>query len=324
VSVDTHDRAARSAHATIAVVGTIRASWALAMSTVLACGRVDFTVLGDGARPPPDLITLDALGAFTTPSLLTNVSLAGVADDDPELTPDLLELYFSSDRPGGPGGSDVWVARRASASDPFGTPTVVTELSSPASESQPTLCCGGLVIYLSSNRAPSLGSNDLFRASRAVLGAPWSTPVHVPELSSTAYDGGGTTTTDDLEIIFDTDRASGFRELYRATRGSPTSPWSTPTRIEELVPPAAGNDVDPNLASDNVLLYSSTRTGSVGMFDLWLTVRDDASAPFGAPINLTELNTADRERDPWLSADGRVVLFARGATTDVDIYMATR
>lgn len=44
---------------------------------------------------------------------LEEASLAGFQDGDPTITADGLELYFSSNRPGGAGGADVWRLRRS-------------------------------------------------------------------------------------------------------------------------------------------------------------------------------------------------------------------
>jgi len=40
----------------------------------------------------------------------------------PEISPGGLSLYFSSTRVGGHGGTDIWVAKRATKGDPWGEP----------------------------------------------------------------------------------------------------------------------------------------------------------------------------------------------------------
>jgi hypothetical protein len=44
------------------------------------------------------------------------------ADMGPFVAPDGLTLYFDSDRPGGLGGSDIWVTTQATVSDAWGPP----------------------------------------------------------------------------------------------------------------------------------------------------------------------------------------------------------
>src|SRR5262245_26408176 len=43
-------------------------------------------------------------------------------DSSPALSKDRLSLYFQSNRPGGSGGSDIWVSQRSSVGEPWGTP----------------------------------------------------------------------------------------------------------------------------------------------------------------------------------------------------------
>lgn len=51
------------------------------------------------------------------------------AEGHPVLTADGLVIFFSSDRPGGRGGKDVWVAVRPTLSSPFGTATNVSDVN---------------------------------------------------------------------------------------------------------------------------------------------------------------------------------------------------
>ena len=52
------------------------------------------------------------LGPFSEPELVSFLSDPEALDDDPALTADMLEIYFSSERDGGLGESDVYEARR--------------------------------------------------------------------------------------------------------------------------------------------------------------------------------------------------------------------
>jgi hypothetical protein len=53
----------------------------------------------------------------------------GALDSQPVLNADETALYFSSNREGGKGLADIWVARRATKLDAFGLPVHVPELS---------------------------------------------------------------------------------------------------------------------------------------------------------------------------------------------------
>lgn len=275
----------------------------------IGCGRVEFDRLTDAAAGP--------LGAFSTPEML--LSTAGFDDDDPELTTDGLELYFTSARPGGLGTSDIWRATRANPTDEWGTPSVVVELSSSGDETQPSLCCGDLVMYFGSARSTTLGSNDIFRAERASTASPWQTPVHVVELSTTVYDGGGPTANGELEIFFDSERGGAARQIYRATRATAQEPWSTPVLVPELASTAL--KVDTSLVTPLQLVFSA----APGDLELYSAERAAVGEPFGTPVLIEGVNTDVPERDPWMSPDGRTIYFARQSLAgDYDIFTATR
>lgn len=284
----------------------------------IGCGRIDFDPLGDARAtdaPAP-------LGAFMTPVPVPGLSVVGADDDDPVVSADGLELYFTSDRAGGVGGSDVYRATRPSPAAAWGAPALVAELSSPNDETQPSLCCGDLVMYLGSSRAGSLGSNDIYRATRTSLAAPWSTPTLVWELATAAYEAGAPDA-DELEIIFDSDRGGPARELYRATRALPTDPWSSPVLIAEL---AGGNlKVDAQLVTPRLLIFTSIPLSGPGYFELYTVEREGPGEPFGTPALVEGVNTSEAERDGWLSPDLRTIYFAREDTNgDYAIFTATR
>jgi Tol biopolymer transport system component len=88
-------------------------------------------------------------------------------DSRPNVRRDGLELYFDSDRPGGPGGIDIWVAARATTSDPWSTPAVVGGgVNSPANDLRASLSWDARTMYFGSTRAGGEGSQDLYVTTR--------------------------------------------------------------------------------------------------------------------------------------------------------------
>ncbi len=142
-------------------------------------------------------------------------SAAGEAS--PSLTD--TELYFSSTRAGGPGGSDLYVSAFDGTS--FGAPVLVAELSTTQNDNRPNLRRDGLEIFFDSNRPGGLGGIDLWTATRASTSDPWSAPVNLgSSVNSAANDlraslsWGGTT------LYFGSTRAGGdgSQDLYVTTR----------------------------------------------------------------------------------------------------------
>lgn len=68
-------------------------------------------------------------------------------DRDPSISADGLVMYFGSSRPGGPGNQDLWISRRADRAAPWGTPTLITELSTTASEGSPSVAADGTIVW---------------------------------------------------------------------------------------------------------------------------------------------------------------------------------
>jgi hypothetical protein len=89
--------------------------------------------IGD-ARPAPY--------RFGTPRLLAELD-AGFSNENPTLTADLRELYFNSSHDNET-GSDVWVARRDSAADPFAAPALLAGLDTVAYEGNAAVSLDGL------------------------------------------------------------------------------------------------------------------------------------------------------------------------------------
>jgi len=66
----------------------------------------------------------------------------------PSLAVDGLELYFSSNRPGGLGGHDIYVARRKTTSDPFGPAVNLQQVNTANDDGNPTISRDGQRLYL--------------------------------------------------------------------------------------------------------------------------------------------------------------------------------
>lgn len=97
-----------------------------------------------------------------------------------------ITLYFSSNRPGGTGGGDIY-ASTLQPDETFGSPILVAELNTPADERAPTIRRDGLEMFLSSNRPGTFGDLDLWVSTRPSTADPWSTPVNLgPVVNSTA------------------------------------------------------------------------------------------------------------------------------------------
>jgi len=133
-------------------------------------------------------------------------------------------IFFNSNRPGGPGGSDVYTST-LQANGKFSPPTLVPELSSTANDTYPTVRPNGLELFLTSNRVGGLGANDLWAATRATLSEPWSSPVNLgAPVNTSASEIRGATYAGGTRMVFFSNRTgSAGQDLYETTRTRTTA-----------------------------------------------------------------------------------------------------
>jgi hypothetical protein len=283
----------------------------------------------DRDRPDADVDRPDAdeipLGPFGTPANVTELNLPGMNTEDPTLTDDLLEIVFSSTRPGGVGGVDIWAATRSSPASSWDAPVLVAGVSSVDDESAPEISGDGTVLILASDRPGGAGLYDLYEATRPSRGAAWSAPTRIAELSSPGNEFPGTLSTDRRSIIFTSSRPGGVGggDLYEAVRASAGALWDPPTLIGPLC--SADDDSAPWRSADaRTIVFSSTRAGGLGDQDVWIAARATASDPWGAPSPVAELNGAGYDSDPWLSPDLRTIFYSRLEGSFRSIFVASR
>lgn len=86
----------------------------------------------------PDAMTLDPFAGGTE----LTINAPGFNDDDPTLTPDMLEMYFNSARD----GNGIYVSTRAALGFEWETPTRVTALDTVGSLGNPKISRDGLTL----------------------------------------------------------------------------------------------------------------------------------------------------------------------------------
>jgi Tol biopolymer transport system component len=223
---------------------------------------------------------------------------------EPVLSPDGLELYFHSDRPGGYGDVDIYVTRRASLQDPWGLPANLgPQINSSTFDTPGSMSADGLTLYFASGW-------DLYTTTRATKDAPWGPrvrlgPVVVP---STSYrNGGPLVTADGLELFFLSNRPGGYggNDVWVSTRATSADPWETPVNLGPTVNGPA-EDAASWVSPDGLtLLLCSNRPGGFGGLDMWITTRASRGSPWGAPRNLgPSINTIYADWIQAISPDG--------------------
>jgi hypothetical protein len=278
-----------------------------------ACGRLGFdNAVRDGA-PAIDGAVVDAGLAdapppFSAATLIGELDDGGAEDDDPTVTADQLEIFFTSGRTGGLGFGDIWWSRRVTTADPWAVPMNLGALNTAGDETTPELAPDALTMFFA--RGPDMGDHDIYVATRPDRDSAWSVPVPIAELDLPGSEEAAAPAPDLLTLVLDNGGV-----IFGSTRPLTTSAWSTPTPIPELVAP--GVTMGQTWLGDTVIFLTSVG-GPTGQ-DLWYAQRT-GPLTFTPPVRLDELSTAGNDSDPWLSPDLGTIYFSR----DNAIYVATR
>ena len=94
------------------------------------------------------------------------------------ISPDGRELYFTSDRPGGQGGLDIYISERV-AGDEWGPPrNLGPKVNSFYSEETPFITTDNKSLFFSSQGHTTMGGYDIFYSDR-LPDASWSVPANI-------------------------------------------------------------------------------------------------------------------------------------------------
>lgn len=260
-------------------------------------------------------------------------------DGCPIQAPDGLSLYLASNRPGGKGGLDIWVATRTSTSAAWGAPQNLGEpVNSAADDFCPTPVGKRGLFFVSRETLPgACGQGDIYHTYRQTSGA-WAEPERLlcsPAGPNSALDEQGPSWVN----VSDTLRGKKLLYFSRSSTAPPVAGdlfvserqngarFGPATPVTELND-TAGNDIQPNVRADGLeLVFSSNRPGTVGGQDVWSATRSSLDASWSAPINIGPVvNTTAGETRPSLSRDGTQLLYGRapGPEGSSDIYLTTR
>ena len=228
---------------------------------------------------------------------------------------------------GGPGAADAADAP-ACTFGPWGTPTLVSEVSSSADDFGPALDADALTLIVQSDRSGSMfdaghassvvgPAPDLWISTRASTADPFSTPVNLTSINTSFDEKSPALSADGLTLYLSTNRGSAI-QLYRATRGSLAGAFGPPSLVTEL---GAIEVIGATISSDGSELFYSNDALPTNVFRATFAA---GTFTFAGPI--AELNTGQDQGFPSLSGDGRELYFetTRSDGAHTDVWVATR
>lgn len=245
-------------------------------------------------------------------------------DGCPIESPDGLRVYTATNRTGGLGGIDIWMAERASTDAPFGAPVNLgAPINSSADDFCPTPVRGKGLFFVSTRVvAGGCGGADIYFA-RENPAHGWSAPANLGcqvnsalgEAGPSYFEAGGA-----AQLYF-----SSGTDIYRSVVQADGS-FGLATAVAELN--TAASEFRPNVTKNGLeIVFDANRADTLGGQDLYFAHRDSVSDPWSAPVNAgANLNTAASETRGSFSWDGTRLYFGRtpGPEGGTDIFVSTR
>lgn len=213
--------------------------------------------------------TRTATGSDWKPAVIqTDLSSAG-NDVDPEVSPDGLVIYFSSDRSGD--GYRLYVSRRAARGQPWGPPQALSGLGSSTLDMGPTVDPTGLnMVFASQRNATEVG---LYRASRTDPQGTWGDVTPLSEINSSRQDENPALFDHGLSLVWSSRGPSNgsTSDLFEVSRPALSDPFSTTPIALDSLNSAQDWDGDPWLSQDghHIVFVSDRTTGVSQLYEAW-------------------------------------------------------
>ena len=281
--------------------------------------------------------------AWSSPVNLGPPVNTAFAEQTPAISRDGRTLYFHCiDCAGGYGGTDIWVAERASDDDAWGAPRPLgPEINTAANESSPALSRDGRTLFFDSDRAGGYGGFDIYAARRQDKrdNLSWQAPVNLGSGINTAANEQG------VDYFANDEEGEGeSATLYfasnRAGGAGSEDIYSIALNEDGQFGPAVSapglntsfRDSGPTVRRDGLeIVFASNRPGGSGGVDLWAATRARVTDPWSTPVNLgPSINGTGNDAGPAFSFDGTALYFHSAERAGnvggpfFDILVATR
>lgn len=197
-------------------------------------------------------------------------------ESSPSLSPDKNALYFSSDRPGGYGGKDLYVSYRVNGKwQP--AENMGPEINTAGDELAPFIHADNQTLYYTSDGLPGYGGTDIY-VMRKIADKKWSKPENLGfPINTIENEGSLFVASDGINAYYASDRADtkGFLDLYKFTLKQEMRPvrtlyvkgYVTDSKTNKGLPCSVELSVD---SSQQVL--SNVQTDETGFYFITLPI----------------------------------------------------
>ena len=285
----------------------------------LMCGTIAVAAAGTAAAA--DFGSWGA--AMNAERLPRSSSMLNTASNDgcPILDPGTNDLYLASNRRGGKGGLDIWIAHWNGAG--WNVPVNAGPgVNTAADEFCPDPVPGSRLFFV---RRLSATNTDIYVTKRLANGfftAPQALPRGSNAINSAAEEWSPSYfTAGGREWLYFSSTREGRQRIY-------FSVGFGPTQLAAGGVNSTAADARPNVRQDGLeIVWDSTRFGTLGATDIWTATRSSLDEPWGTAVHLENgINSAAGESRASLSFDGHRLMFGttRPGEGSADIWTATR
>jgi Tol biopolymer transport system component len=310
---------------------TRRIPWTLAAPLLLlACGP-DTNVVDPPARADVASAAEAGFGEWSAPVNLGPIVNSTANEVGSEISRDGLSLYFASNRAGGLGFNDIYVAQRTSLDAPWGPPVSLgPTINSAFGDAGPHLSRDGHYLYFTSARLTGQAGNEIYVSYRADVhdDLAWGSPgmLAYPPNSTEFSELGPNIWGSELYFWRGPNNAQSLPgDIWVSDIRGGT--FDEPRLVAELS--SEYHDEKPAVRFDGREIYiSSDRPGGYGLTDVWLSHRAVDGRTWLPPVNAGPvINSAASDRAPSLAGDGTILVFYStrpGGVGGADLYLSTR
>ena len=199
----------------------------------------------------------DKNAAWTAPMNVGAMINDSVGDDvSLRLSSDGLSLFYASNRSGGFGKADLYVATRASREAPWNrAENLGPLLNTEAFEAFPTPSADGLTLYFDRSTTFDSQDSDIWVSTRASVDDQWGAARKVVgAVNSERAEFSPALSPDGKTFYFASERGEGV-EVWAARGADDALEWSEPEKLESNVNVARSMTLAPFVSSDQRSLY---------------------------------------------------------------------
>ncbi|MFN0016579.1 MAG: OmpA family protein [Saprospiraceae bacterium] len=201
-------------------------------------------------------------------------------DAQPAISPDSKMLFFSSTRPGGRGGKDLWFTTRLPNSRWSEPQNLGPEINTPGDEQTPFLHPDGQTLYFTSNGLPGMGENDLYFVRRNP-DSTWGKPQNLGyPINTKANEGTLTVSLDGMTAYFGANppESAGGIDIYAFDLPAHARPQPVTYAKARVTDAATGNALVAQIEFTDLKTgqaFVSARTRADGTFVVCLPAGKD-------------------------------------------------